>query len=619
MRPLLAVLLLVPAARAATLWPSGDYHGDTDIIVGNGDTLSGTYTNVRLFSVPANVTVSIAPLLSGPNLAIYASTISISGVVNAVGRGQAGGGGGQASLGAGLNGTGGGSAGEGFGTAGTPQQGGGGGAGGGAGGSGAGDSGGGGAAGGAPYGSTGTVTLPLSADDLFQGSGGGGGGANATTPGGSGAPGGGAIYLEASSVTITGSIVVDGSTASAVTYAVNNAHPGAGGGGGGGSIILRVTGQLTLADGARLSAKGGGGGNIDSNFIKQKEPGGGGGGGRIKYFYATEAIGAVVLSTAAGVAGGIDTSLGFQGTVDASTPPGAGFDGTVSSGVVASPASAFAASSVYVTSISWTWSGTASFGDADAASRLYRVFAATETAPLVTPQTTASSLSAGATESALTPNTTYFRFVTAFSEWGDSARSNSVSTHTLAAVPAPAASPFSGLGTTDLTLTWTAGSPSNPSYTVYELDASTSSVFAAPVSTGFTTSISSSPSSLSPNTTYFYRVRAVNLDGVPTSYTATEATATLAAVPAGAAVGPMFITSGVFTWSAGGNPPDTQYLAQVSSDNFFSLTDSSATLMTSATFFTLSPGTQYFLRVEAINRNSVASAFSTVLSTAAGN
>jgi hypothetical protein len=236
-------------------------------------------------------------------------------------------------------------------------------------------------------------------------------------------------------------------------------------------------------------------------------------------------------------------------------------------------------------------------------------------APFPAPHATATSLATGATETALTPNTTYTRFVTAYTDWGDSLPSGAVSTHTLAAEPtAPA---FSGLAAAALTFGWSAGA--NPSYTVYELNASTSAAFAAPVSTTFAATVSSSPANLSPNTTYYFRVRAVNLDGVPTAYLATQATATWASVPASPVAGPIHITSGAFTWSAGSNPPDTLYTAQVSSDNFFSLTDSSDTLATSATFFTLTPGTQYFLRVRAVNRSGTAGSFSTVISTTAGN
>lgn len=609
---LLAALLLSSAARAAVI-PSGDYLG-LPFPINNGDILSGVYTNVGLFQIAPGVTAVVGATASGSNLTVYATTVSISGVLDGSGRGQPGGNGGQVPSGAGQSGTGGGPAGAGAGTGAAATKGGGGGGGGGAGGVGAGDSGGGvGAAGGAGYGSTGTVTSPISADDLFQGSGGGGGGANPSIGGGAGAFGGAAIYIEAASMTVTGSILIDGSTAAAVTFGSGGTHEGGGGGGGGGTVLLRVSNALTLADGSILSAKGGGGGNISSNFGNTlKAPGGGGGGGRIKLFYRSATFGAVTLSTAAGVAGSTTT---FTGSVDASTPPAAGAVGSVSFGVVPSSPTVFAVSSVHPSSISWTWSAAPSFGDAPAASQLYRVFPSTVAAPFPAPQTTATSLAAGVTEQTLIPNTTYTRFVTAYTDWGDSAPSASVSTHTLASEPA--APSFAAVAATALTFGWSAGA--NPSYTIYELNASTSAAFVAPVSTTFAAAVSSTPASLAPNTTYYFRVRAVNLDGVPTAYLATQATATLAAVPVTPAAGPVHITSAVFSWAAGGNPPDTVYVAQVSSDNFFSLTDSSTTLMTSATFFTLTPGTQNFLRVKAVNRNDVSSAFSTVISTTAGN
>ncbi|MBI4061634.1 MAG: fibronectin type III domain-containing protein [Elusimicrobia bacterium] len=331
-------------------------------------------------------------------------------------------------------------------------------------------------------------------------------------------------------------------------------------------------------------------------------------------FYRSAAIGSVALSTAAGAAGGLG---GFSGFVDVATPSFAGSTGTVSFGSVASSPGAFAAASVHATSISWSWSAAPSFGDAPEASRLYRVFPATAAAPVPAPQATASSAAAGVTEAALTPNTTYARFATAYTDWGDSAPSGAVSTHTLAETPVPGAPVFTGVGATALTLAWNGGA--NPSYTVYEVDAATSAGFAAPVATSFAAAASSSPAGLAPNTTYYFRARAVNLDGVPTAYFATQATATLAGVPAAPIAGPVHITSGVFSWSAGDNPPDTLYTAQVSSDNFFSLSDSSDTLATSTTFFLLAPGTQYFLRVRAVNRGGVASSFSTVISTIAGD
>ncbi|MCM2304458.1 MAG: hypothetical protein NDJ72_07125, partial [Elusimicrobia bacterium] len=113
-RLLVAALLLPSAARAALL-ASGDYAG-ANLTVANGDTLSGTYTNVGLFSVPAGVTGFVASLASGPNVVVYASTVSIAGVLNGVGRGQPGGSGGDASN-AGSGGSAGGAGGGGSGAA----------------------------------------------------------------------------------------------------------------------------------------------------------------------------------------------------------------------------------------------------------------------------------------------------------------------------------------------------------------------------------------------------------------------------------------------------------------------------------------------------------------------
>ena len=52
-------LLLATAANAAVAPNAGDYAG-ADLVLANGDTLSGTYTNVGLFSLPAGATVFIA-------------------------------------------------------------------------------------------------------------------------------------------------------------------------------------------------------------------------------------------------------------------------------------------------------------------------------------------------------------------------------------------------------------------------------------------------------------------------------------------------------------------------------------------------------------------------------
>ena len=608
-----AALLLFPlalSAHGATI--TGADYADTDLTPANGDTLSGIFTNVRLFQVGAGSTVFVAPSVS---LTIYASTISISGTLNGGGRGQAGGNGGAASA-AGLNGFAADTGGSGAGTGGAPSgaasaKGGGGGAGAGAGGNGAGSGGG---TGGAAYGSTGTVTGPISADDLFQGSGGGGGGGNGSIEGGNGAAGGAAIYLEASSVSISGSVLIDGSTASPVVFSQNSFNPGGGGGGGGGSLILRVPGNINLFAGSKLSAKGGGGGSVSNFFFPAQtvSPGGGGAGGRIKIFYRPGTDFTVSLSTFAGAAG----TNGGSGTLDAAAPQ-PGSEGTVSYGVIATPPANFAAAQVNISSISWGWTATASFGDAPGA-QSYRIFPSTVTLPLPSAEAAVASTSLNAAVTGLIPNTTYFRFVTAFTAWGDSLPSNSVSTHTLANTPTPGSPIFSDMADTGMTLNWDAGSPTNPSYTLYEINRAADVNFSAALSTNFVTTLSSAPAALTPNTTYYFRARAINLDGIPTPFTAVFATATLAVVPANAVFSRVNVTSVSLSWATGSNPVDTSYLAQTSTDPAFSSITSSGSLGPSTTFYGLTPGSQYFFRIEAINRNGIASPFTTIISTKPG-
>lgn len=603
----LLLMCLAASAGAATI--TGADYANTDLIPANGDTLSGTFTNVHLFQVGAGSTVFVA---AGVNLNIYATTITITGVLDGTGRGQSGGNGGGLS-GRGLSGFAGDPGDTGGGGGGASPKGGGGGGGGGAGGAGAGDSGGGfGAAGGAAYGSTGTIAGAISADDLFQGSGGGGGGGSASIPGGNGAAGGAAIYMEASSFTIAGSIMVDGSTGSAVTSGSVGTFPGAGGGGGGGTLLLRIPGNINIFSGSKLSAKGGGGANVVALLGGQVEPGGGGAGGRLKIFYRPGTAFSVSLSTFAGPAG-----IGPGGSVDPGTPPQAGAAGAVSFGVIASSPSGLGVSQVNISSITWGWTATPSFGD-ELSAPSYRLFPATVTAPYPTPEATVASPAVSTSVINLTPNTTYYRFVTAFTAWGDSLPSNGVSTHTLANTPVP--NGFSAMADTTLTANWSAGTPSNPSYTLYQTDRSTNSDFSSAVFTNFVTALSSTPAVLIPNTTYYFRARAINLDGVMTPFTAVFATATLASAPASPAFTMVAVTSVSFSWSIGSNPSDTIYTAQFSTNNFLTINDSSFTLNNSALFSSgLQPGATYYFRVRSVNRNSVASDFTTVISTALGN
>lgn len=596
---LLAVLLLAPGARAATL--TGADWGNQPLTPANGDTLSGTFTNVSSFTVGAGTTVFVA---AGTPLVVYAATVSIRGVINGVGRGQSGGDGGV-ETGIGLAGFG-----DGPGLGAGAGNGGGGGSHGGRGGAGAGALGG---STSAAYGAATTFTIPLSADDATQGSGGGGGGGGTVGKGGgtSGGNGGAAAYIEAASMTITGSILLTGATAAIVAgESVDGTGdiPGAGGGGGGGGLVLRITKALSL-EGATLNAAAGNGGRIsDPVFCRGASPGGGGGGGRVKLYYRAGTSFSVFIATSGGSPGKSDCVTGFD-LPTAST----GLPGTAAFGRVAAAASGFAASSVHVSSVAWTWAATPDIGDG--AGGVYRVFPATATAPLTSPEAATAGLTLSATVQSLTPNTTYYRAVTAYTDWGDSALSNAATAFTLAADPVPAG--FTATSASGFTASWTAGTPANPSYTLYRAQSSTDPAFGGGGTTDLV-ALSSSPTGLAANTTHYFRVRAVNVAGQLTAYTASFATATLAATPVSPGFSSVYVSSVAFSWSGAGNPAGTVYQAEASSTAFATLAGSSQTLNTSATFFALNTGTVFAFRVRAVNRNAVPTAYTTAVSTAAG-
>lgn len=252
---------------------TGSNYGGANLTPANGDTLSGTFTNVGTFHIISGRTVYIA---QGVILSISANTILIEGTLNGNGMGHLGG----AIVTSGVDGNTGAGSGPGIGGYYGPCVHGTGGGGGAYGGDGGNSSKAGGgltnpsnpAAGGISYGNASTLS------SIFMGSGGGSGAGYCPSPFGSyaysgdGGNGGGAVELIASGdVTITGTITVNGQDG------VDGSWGGAGGGGAGGGVnITAATGLIT----GSITANGGNGGN--ANSIGFGQSGGGGGGGRIK-------------------------------------------------------------------------------------------------------------------------------------------------------------------------------------------------------------------------------------------------------------------------------------------------------------------------------------------------
>ncbi|HOI41486.1 MAG TPA: hypothetical protein PK523_00945, partial [Elusimicrobiales bacterium] len=458
---LTAALLLAPLPASAVDMEGGD------LTPANYETLSGTYTNVGNFIISAGDTVFVG---QGAGLFVYASTVTIHGHLNANGRGHPGGASGEPGF----------AGGQGFG----PGTGGGGAAGSGGGGGGYGDadadgiSGGAGdgvgaGTGGLPYGPTTQITVPFSADDIFMGSGGGGGGGGAAaTTSGAGGTGGGLVYIEADYIVISGTVSANG-LAGGTGIDASGTNPGGGGGGGsGGAIAIISRGSLSMPSGG-LFADGGLGGASISGGGSGEVPGGGGSAGRVNILYGSFSAGDIVLSTGAGVGG----EAGFWSDYAQS-----GSSGTVSIGVLPSSPTGLAFTGVFKTSVSYSWDGMldAEFGGPlsmlpDLTVRQFRLFAGTGTLPFTASFTgvSASKDSTAAEETGLTPDTTIYRFITAYTDLGDSAASPTISTWTWAAPPVTKQdSAFVGLSSYSLSVAWSSGAAGtgfNPAYTSYEL------------------------------------------------------------------------------------------------------------------------------------------------------
>ncbi|MDO8803940.1 MAG: hypothetical protein Q7R35_05895 [Elusimicrobiota bacterium] len=601
---LLSAFLFLPAIAGAATIEGRDLVGGS-LICGPGstannsipcspnDVLSGVFTNVGLFQINAGTTVFVTP---GISLVIFASTISIPGTLNGSGRGEVGGIGGDPGL------PGGDGEGRGPGMGAAINMGGGGGGYGGDGGNGSGsippglpgD-------GGAAYDDT---AFPVSPGSLSQGSGGGGGGGSGSQTGGSGGQSGASIYLEASSFTLTGSIFVRGVPGG------NSTKPAdAGGGGSGGSLLLRCMDSATV--GGVINAAGGKGGDAAASGSDTPYPGGGGGGGRVKIYYRQAAF-SVAISTNGG-SKGAKSANGPEG--GPSSQPGS--VGVVSFARVASSPASLTVPNVFSTSITWSWTAAPDWGDAAEASRQYRLYSGTVSyrTPDRSPQLVVTGGAVSATETGLIPNTAYTRYATAFTDHSDSLPSDPVSTHTLAGLPGAAASAFTAVAAYSLNLNWSAGEPANPAYTSYGVDRSTDINFGGNVYTSYVTSLSSAPAGLIPNTTYHFRVRAINLDNLPTGFTPVVSTATLAAAPASPSFSGVNSTGFIFSWNGADNPPLTRYIAEISTDNFATLARSSSTFNTGAAFTDLAVNTLYYARARAQNHNGLDTAFTAAVTT----
>ncbi|MEK7384433.1 MAG: LamG-like jellyroll fold domain-containing protein, partial [Elusimicrobiota bacterium] len=196
---------------------------------------------------------------------------------------------------------------------------------------------------------------------------------------------------------------------------------------------------------------------------------------------------------------------------------------------------------------------------------------------------------------------------------------------TLAVAPTQLASDFLDVFPTSATARWAARpiAPSSATCEGYTLEASSTNFGAltpgGAVYSSVTAGVLASTlivSGLAPNTTYYFRVGALNWNAAA-NYTTLSATSTLANAPAAPAYTAATNVSLAAQWGADDDPPGTAFTFQLSTaSNFTGTIFSSVTVAVSALRAALAPDTTYYGRVFATNNNGVLTSYSALGATA---
>ncbi|MDE2290955.1 MAG: fibronectin type III domain-containing protein, partial [Elusimicrobia bacterium] len=208
----------------------------------------------------------------------------------------------------------------------------------------------------------------------------------------------------------------------------------------------------------------------------------------------------------------------------------------------------------------WSWT-------AAAGATSYKVTAASDAATQLAAPSVASFTASG-----YGPNSLSAVVVRGTNAGGDGPLSASATVYTLALTPTTLA--VTAVASTTVSLTWNANG--NPAGTRFEVQSSTDQVNYSTVSTG--TAAAAALTALAPSTTYWFRERAVNGDGVATVYDFTASTKTLPPNPAapGKPVG-VALSSADVSWSWSAATDAASYSVVLASDPAVTLATTSAT------------------------------------------
>lgn len=120
---------------------------------------------------------------------------------------------------------------------------------------------------------------------------------------------------------------------------------------------------------------------------------------------------------------------------------------------------------------------------------------------------------------------------------------------------------------------------------------------------------------LTPDSTYYLRMRALGFGLTDSALAVIGTTVTLAEAPAYPSYDAVYSTRAVLSWSPEGNPYWTRYETQVSTDNFATLNYSSRAAAEYFTAYALTPNTTHYFRTAAVNGYGRYSQFMTFQST----
>lgn len=207
----------------------------------------------------------------------------------------------------------------------------------------------------------------------------------------------------------------------------------------------------------------------------------------------------------------------------------------------------------------------------------------------------------------LSPNTTYYPFVSARNRYGVET-AYSVGSATVTKALEPAAPFVSTVYLSSLTVSWSAVSAEG-----YEVKASSAGGAVSFSSTSAAGATSLSATGLEPDTTYYLRLAAYNWNGHPTGLEISSA-ATLALPPAGPGFKAVYETSATLTWNAFAPSPSSAssygYQVDAATADAFGAADFGGQLISSITYNVasatltvqgLEPGATYAFRIGSLN------------------